>query len=81
MKSLDEPTEQLVIDLAADYSERAVAGEAPSLKDYIDRLPDESSRTAFRRAARMTTFIANAQGISDAPSKAGRISATSIPHI
>jgi hypothetical protein len=63
---LSEDVEQRVIDLAAEYSERLVSGGAPSLKEYLDRLPNEASRTVFRQAANMTKFVskANAQRTS-----------------
>jgi hypothetical protein len=55
---LDPNQRQLVSDLAADYSDRIVSGEDASIGDYLEKLPDDECRKAFRSLANMSRFIA-----------------------
>jgi hypothetical protein len=69
-QKIDNNQLQLIIDLAADYSERIVAGEPASINDYLEKLPDEACRIAFKRAANMTRLIATIQNIQSDSSEA-----------
>ena len=40
--------EQLVADLAWEFCEKARKGEKVKMKNYLQKLPDMHSRTAFR---------------------------------
>jgi hypothetical protein len=68
---LDANSEQLVTDLAADYSERIVAGDVVSIGDYIDKLPDAATREAFKTLANMSRLIMTIEAIGDQESQNG----------
>lgn len=61
--TLDANREQLVTDLAADYSEQMIAGKDVSTEEYLDKLPDDSCRKAFKTLANMSRFIAGIEAI------------------
>lgn len=62
-QELDENHLQLVADLAANYSERVVAGQTVSIQEYVEKLPNDASRSSFKKLANMTRFIATIENI------------------
>jgi len=62
-QELDPNRQQLVTDLAADYSEKIVTGKEVSLQEYLDKLPDDASRKAFKILANITRFVATIETI------------------
>jgi hypothetical protein len=64
--------EQLVIDLASDYSERMVAGEPVAMTDYLSKLPSEPTREVFTTLANMSRLISTIQNIHSDDIAAGR---------
>lgn len=54
---LSDNDEQLVADLVADFAERFRDGADVSMRDYLDRLPTEDMKAAFREAANMSRFV------------------------
>jgi hypothetical protein len=56
-KELTDDEEQLVADLAGEFSDKFRAGEAVDIKDYLARLPDERLRQDFMEVIDMDRFL------------------------
>jgi hypothetical protein len=54
---LSDNDEQLVADLVADFAVRFRDGADVSPQNYLDRLPSEAMKQAFKEAANMTRMI------------------------
>jgi hypothetical protein len=65
MNNLDPTTEQLVADLAADFSECIVNGQHSQIEEYLEKLPNNAARDAFRTLANMTKFVTITRVIAD----------------
>jgi hypothetical protein len=63
---LTDSEEQLVADLAATYLEEIQAGKNPSMDEYMQGLPSNAMKEAFRIVANMTKFITIAMRAKEA---------------
>jgi hypothetical protein len=54
---LTDNEEQLVADLATDFAERFRDGDEVSMQDYLERLPTDAMKDAFREVANMSRFL------------------------
>jgi hypothetical protein len=55
--ALDFDTQQLVADLAWEFSEKKRNGEKPVMADYLRRCPDSVTRTSFKRLVNMDLLL------------------------
>ena len=56
--ALTDNEEQLVADLAVEFFERWRAGEQVSMRGYLELLPNDQTRRAFKRAANASCLFA-----------------------
>jgi hypothetical protein len=60
--NLTDNEEQLVADLVADFSERLQDGDPVSIEEYLERLPNEATRCAFKRVAVISQIVEAVEG-------------------
>jgi hypothetical protein len=63
----DANREQLIVDLASDWSEQMVQGREVSILEYLEKLPDEESRRAFTKLANASRLVAAAVAVQADP--------------
>ena len=71
MEELDENEEQLVIDLAAQYSDAMVSGEEVNMQEIMEKLPNERTKDKFRTICNMSRFISTIENIRKDESEEG----------